>query len=165
MTPRSNSSSSFSGRRNSATTRWIQLSGLPRIIHLGEPTLHTYLAIIADVTQKLTQAIAGSHHSHLQGGYAHPGQLRHLLVSQLFDVLQQERFTLLGPQTTQRPLDLFAPGTTLGRMLLSRLVQGQIVADERPRPTSATCTNSAAAIYQNAKQPCAEPLGIFAPSE
>src|SRR5690242_17830029 len=165
ITPRSNSSSRRTGRRSSAATRWIQRSGLCRIIYLGTSSLHTHLAIVTDVTQQFSQSLAGTHDAHLERRYAGARQPRHLVVAQLFHVLEQECLALLGAQPAQRPVDLFAPRAALRRMLLGRFMQRDVIAVERPGAAPAARTNGATAIYENTKQPRAEPLRILTPRE
>src|SRR5689334_7765036 len=165
ITPRSNSSSSCTGRRSSDATRWIQRSVMFRIIHLRTPPLHTHLAIVADVTQQLTQPIAGTHDAHLERRHAGARQSRHLVVAQLLHVLEQKCFALLGAQPAQRPVDLFAPRVPLCRMLFGGIVQRQIVADERARAATAARSDGPTAIYENTKQPRAESLRILTPGE
>lgn len=57
--------------------------------------------------QQLAQTVAGSFDSHFQRGDAGACQFRHLLVAELFDVLEDERLALLGVEAVERTLDLF----------------------------------------------------------
>src|SRR6185436_8446346 len=67
------------GFRSSPAIRSILRSSLSDIVHLA---------------QQLTEAVAGAHDTHLQRRHTYTRELRHLVVTQLFHVLQQEGLPL-----------------------------------------------------------------------
>src|SRR5688500_5360631 len=67
------------------------------------------------------QPLAGALDAHFQRRYSDAGQLGHLLVSHLFDVLQQKRFALIIVQLTERELNFLAPCGPIFRVILGRV--------------------------------------------
>src|SRR4029079_12990770 len=117
------------------------------------------------VAQQLAQSIARPHHAHLQGGYANAREPGHLVVSKIFDVLQEECLSLLWTEPCERTLDLLSPSILLRRMLLRGIVQGNLVSHEGARPAATTGAYGATPIDEDAEEPRSESLGIFAPNE
>src|SRR3954467_4299407 len=82
--------------------------------------------------QQFTEPVAGAQHAHLERRYSDAGQLRHLLVTQVLDILHQKRFALVRPELLHGAIDLFTPRVTIRRVLLRRAQQCRFVGDERP---------------------------------
>ena len=80
-----------------------------------------------NLTEQLTEAIAGAHDTHLQRRHPNSREPRHLVVTHVFDVLEQKRFSLLRTQTVQRAIDLLAPRRAIGRMIVRRGKQREII--------------------------------------
>src|SRR5581483_7312769 len=124
-------------------------SSTPELTGTGPRRLRAILFIpisssrTVHLAQQLAEPLAGAHHAHLERRYTNSRELRHLLVSQILDVLQQKRFPLLQTQPLQRSIDLFAPGGLLGGMLLRRIEKRHLVRDERTRSTAAPCADRA----------------------
>src|SRR5512138_497105 len=117
------------------------------------------------LTQQVAKSLAGAHDAHLQRRDSDSGQLRHLVVPHLLAVLEQKRFSLLGTQAVQRAIDFLAPRRTVFWMLLRRTEQRRLVSHEGARTPSTSCASGSAPIDQNAKQPSAKALRIFAPRQ
>src|SRR5262249_54105687 len=108
------------------------------------------------LTQQLTQAVAGAHDTHLQRRDPNPPEPRHLVIAQIFYVLQQEGFPLSRPELRQCTFDLSPPCAAIGRMLHGRRQECYVVDDERAPAAPAPSPERAAAIHQNAEQPSSE---------
>src|SRR5512146_3114467 len=85
------------------------------------------------LTQQVAEPVACAHHAHLERRHADAGHPRHLLVSQLFDVLEQERLSLFRAQLLEGSLDLLAPGRAVLRVLLGSAEHRRLVNDEGAR--------------------------------
>src|SRR5712692_11974628 len=94
MTRPSSAGSIWTGRRRCRAMRSITSS-------IGSNTLGLF--------QHRLELLARSFHPHLQRGNARAGESCHVLVLELLDVLEEERFTRLGRQTRQRPPHCVVP--------------------------------------------------------
>src|SRR5205809_5011541 len=88
------------------------------------------------LAQQLTEPVAGAHDAHLQRRNTNPGELRHFVVTQVFHVLQEEGFPLVGTKLLQSAIDLLAPRVAFGRLIFRRLEHRPLGADESPCPPS-----------------------------
>jgi hypothetical protein len=108
-----------------------------------------------------SQPLARSFDSHFQGGDTDTGDQRHVFVSKVFNVFQQEGFPLIRVQPLQGAFQLFAPGSSFGGMVLGGSVKGDVIADKGPLTSTASGSGSPAAIGQDAEEPGREALGII----
>src|SRR5439155_1698144 len=111
------------------------------------------------------QLLAGAFHPHLQRRYPRAGQLRHLLVLQILDVFEEERFPVFRGELAERPADGIVPLGALGRTGERRTAQRRVVAHEQPRATRCPSARRAAPVHKDAVQPGAESLWIVAARE
>ena len=111
-------------------------------------------------SQQLAQTLAGALHAHLERGDAYTGERGHLLVTELLDVVQQERFTLFRHQLAQRLLDLFSGATLDRRLARKRVLQRHLVAHEPALAPVAPDDEGAALVDDDAIQPAGEPTGV-----
>src|SRR2546430_13620668 len=79
------------------------------------------------------QLLAGAFDPHLQRRYPRAGQLRHLLVLQILDVLEEERFPVFRGEPAERPADGIVPLGALGRTGERGTADRPAVAHEQPR--------------------------------
>src|SRR5213592_136081 len=79
------------------------------------------------------QLLAGTFHPHLQRRYPRAGQLRHLLVLQILDVLEEKRLPVFGREPRERPPDGVVPFGALGRTREGNTAERRVVAHEQPR--------------------------------
>ena len=82
--------------------------------------------------QQFTEPVAGTQHAHLERRYSNARQLRHLLVTQVFDVFHQKRFPLIWTELLHGAIDFLAPSIALRWMLLGRAEQRHLVGDKCP---------------------------------
>ena len=108
--------------------------------------------------QQQSQPLACSFDSHFQGGNTDTGNYRHLVIPQVFHVLQQESFPLIRVEALQGSIQLFSPGRALGRVLFGSAEEGDFVVDESALPATPPSSGSPAAIGQDAEEPWSEPL-------
>src|SRR5437763_12848223 len=92
-----------------------------------------------NLPQQDAQPITGAHDPHFQGRDADSGNLRHLVVSQFFDILQKKRFTLVSAELAEGALDLLPPHRLLCRMLLRGVEQCCLIMYERLSPAHSAC--------------------------
>src|SRR5256884_8203715 len=111
------------------------------------------------------QLLAGAFDPHLQRRYPRAGQLRHLLVLQILDVLEEERFPVFRGEPAERPADGIVPLGALGRTGEWRTAERRVVAHEQPRATRCPSARRAAPVHKDAVQPGAESLWIVAARE
>src|SRR5688572_25445068 len=102
------------------------------------------------------QPLAGSLDAHFQRRYANAGQLGYLLVPHLFDVLEQKRFALIVVQLGERALNLFTPRGSLLRMILGRIEQSNLVANESLFAPTAARSGRPTPICEDPKEPRTE---------
>src|SRR5207247_10638255 len=93
------------------------------------------------------------------------GQQRHLRVSQVLDVRQQERLALFGPQALERPVDLLTPRCATGGMILCGGMERYFIRNEGPLTAPSPCAQRATPIHQTAKQPGTEPDRVVPPDQ
>src|SRR3990172_90251 len=148
MTRASSAESRWTGRLSSAATRVTSSSSCSSTL---------------DLREEGTQRLAGPLDPHLQRRYALTRHLRHLLVTQVLHVLQEERFPLIGRQAVQRPPNRLPPGLVLGGMLHVGLRQRRLVGHHHPLAPGSLAANGAAAVDQDLEHPGAEPLRRGAP--
>src|SRR6266516_3677804 len=79
------------------------------------------------------QLLAGAFHPHLQRRDTRAGELRHLFVLQLLDVLEEKRLPVFGREPRERPPDGVVPFSTLGRTRERNTAERRVVAHEQPR--------------------------------
>src|SRR5438132_10277336 len=111
------------------------------------------------------QLLASTFHPHLQRRNPRAGQLRHLLVFQVLDVLEEERLPVFRGEAAQRPADGVVPLGALGRTGERHTVQRRVVAHEQPRASRGPPARRAASVHEDAVEPRAESLGIVAARE
>src|SRR5688572_10037353 len=119
-------------------------------------------SVTLHLLEQHSQPLARSFDPHLQGGNTDTGDHRHVVIPQLFHVLQQKRFALIRIEALQGSVQLFSPCRTLGRMLFRSAEEGQFVVDERPLPATPPSSGSPAAIGQDTEEPGGEPLWFIA---
>src|SRR5256886_6591216 len=117
------------------------------------------------LTENDLQLLAGAFHPHLQRRYPHAGQLRHLLVLQVLDVLEEERFPVFRGEPAERPADGIVPLGAVGRTRERRTAERRVVAHEQPRAARCRSARCAAPVHEDAVQPGAESLWIVAARE
>jgi hypothetical protein len=109
-----------------------------------------------------TQPLTRSFDPHFQGGHTDTGEHRHVFVTQILHMLQQESFPLVLIEPLQGAFQFFPPCRALGRMILGGTHEGDVVIDERSLPSAPPRSGSPTAISQDAKEPWSEPLRIIA---
>src|SRR5213596_2255820 len=111
------------------------------------------------------QLLAGTFHPHLQRRYPRAGQLRHLLVLQILDVLEEERFAVFRGEPAKRPADGIVPLGAVGRTGERHTAERGVVAHEQPRAARRPSARRAAPVHEDPVQPGAESLWIIAARE
>jgi len=117
------------------------------------------------LVQQHAQLIRRSFDSHFEGRYSRPGNCRHLIITQLLDVLEQECFSLTGFDSRQRVRDLFPPCHSIKRIRRGRGDQGRLIANERARSPPGSCSRGPTPVDQNAEQPMPEAFTIRTAAE
>src|SRR5881398_69233 len=145
ITRASRPASTVTGRRSWRTTRPISSSSGSNTFRLSENRL---------------QLLARPLHSHLERRHARTGQLRHLFVLEVLDVLQEKGFPVFRGQPRQRPAHHVLPLGLLGGTGVSDAVERGFVAHEDAPALCRPGARRAAPIHQNAVQPCAEPRPV-----
>jgi hypothetical protein len=120
---------------------------------LGSVTVH--------LLEQHPQPLARSFHSHFEGGNTDTGYRRHLVIPQLFHVLQQECFPLVSLESLQGSVQFFSPCRALGRVIFGGAEESDFVVDKRALPATPPSSGSPAAIGQDAKEPRSESLGFI----
>src|SRR2546430_2096364 len=115
ITRASRPASIATGRRSCRTTRPISSSSGSNTFRLSENRL---------------QLLARPLHSHLERRHARTGQLRHLFVLEVLDVLEKKRFPVFRGQPRQRPAHDILPLGLLGGTGVSYAVQRGFVAHD-----------------------------------
>ena len=108
-----------------------------------------------------SQPLTRSFDPHFQGGHTDTGEHRHVFVTQILHMLQQESFTLVLIESLQSAFQFFPPCRALGRVILGGTHEGDLVVDEGSLPSAPPCSGSTAAIGQDAKEPGRETLRII----
>src|SRR5258708_4785527 len=147
MTRASSPGSIVTGRRSCRITRSTTSSSRSNMLRLSEVLL---------------QLLAGALHSHLQRRYPGAGQLGDLLVLEILDVLEQKRLAVLGCEAGQGSVDGVRPLHAVGLVRMRGTVQRVGVLHEHPAAPRRTRACGAAAVHQDAIQPCAKPRRIVA---
>src|SRR5256714_109362 len=145
ITRASRPASIATGRRSCRTTRRISFSSGSNTFRLSENRL---------------QLLARPLHSHLERRHARTGQLRHLFVLEVLDVLEEKGFPVFRGQPRQRPAHHVLPLGLLGGTGVSDAVERGFVAHEDAPALCRPGARRAAPIHQNAVQPCAEPRPV-----
>src|SRR5256885_1813805 len=150
ITRASRPASTVTGRRSCRTTRPISSSSGSNTFRLSENRL---------------QLLARPLHSHLERRHARTGQLRHLFVLEVLDVLEKKRFPVFRGQPRQRSAHDILPLGLHGGTGVSYAVQRGFVAHEDAPALRRPGARRAAPIHQNAVQPCPEPRPVVTPLE
>src|SRR2546430_4328724 len=145
ITRASRPASTVTGRRRCRTTRPISSSSGSNTLRLSENRL---------------QLLARPLHSHLERRHARTGQLRHLFVLEVLDVLEKKGFPVFRGQPRQRPAHHVLPLGLLGGTGVSDAVERRFVAHENPPALRRPGARRAAPIHQNAVQPRPEPCPV-----
>src|SRR5256886_4331762 len=145
ITRASRPASPVTGRRSCRTTRPISSSSGSNTFRLSENRL---------------QLLARPLHSHLERRHARTGQLRHLFVLEVLDVLEKKGFPVFRGQPRQRPAHHVLPLGLLGGTGVSDAVERRFVAHENPPALRRPGARRAAPIHQNAVQPRPEPCPV-----
>src|SRR6266516_429129 len=111
------------------------------------------------------QLLAGAFHPHLQRRDTRAGELRHLYVLQLLDVLEEKRLPVFGREPRERPPDGVVPFSTLGRTRERNTAERRVVAHEQPRTPRRPPAGRAAPVDQDAVEPRTKPLRIVTARE
>src|SRR2546423_3317731 len=145
ITRASRPASTVTGRRRCRTTRPISSSSGSNTFRLSENRL---------------QLLARPLHSHLERRHARTGQLRHLFVLEVLDVLEEKGFPVFRGQPRQRPAHHVLPLGLLGGTGVSDAVERGFVAHEDAPALCRPGARRAAPIHQNAVQPRPEPRPV-----
>ena len=115
--------------------------------------------------EELPQLRARPADSHLERRNAHTGERGHLVVTQLFDILEQKRFSLVQVDLVQRVLDFLEHGRARGRLFHGDPVQLILVPDEPLRTLRPAPGDRATFVAHDLKQPRRKVLGVPASGE
>src|SRR5207253_739861 len=102
------------------------------------------------LTENDLQLLAVAFHPHLQRRNPRARQLRHLLVLQVLDVLEEERFPVFRGEPAERPADGVVPLGALGRTGQRHTAERRVVAHEQPRASRGAPARRAAPVHEDA---------------
>ncbi|HKT08516.1 MAG TPA: hypothetical protein VJR24_11515 [Gemmatimonadaceae bacterium] len=115
--------------------------------------------------EELPQLCARPADSHLERRNADACERRHFIVTQLFDVLEQERFPLVQLHLVERELDFLEHCFAVRRLLDRDPIQLIFIPNETLRAFAATPGDRATLVAHDLKQPCRKVLWIPASCE